>query len=317
MEGIRKQTDARFFLRCLIPLVLLLSVRAVVAAQPVAVLYPKIREPYRSVFTSIIRGIDNGLKSRARQLELKGTESISEVSKWLSKKRIEVVIALGTTGLQVAQQLPDTMRLVIGAVLVDQSDPSQFSGITLATDPSVLFERLTSLAPRVKRVTVVYHPARNEWLVEKARIAASQNKLVLRALPATDLSGSASIYRKILPKLNRGSEAVWLLQDRSTLDDQAILPLILSTAWERNLVVISNNPAHVKRGALFSLFPDNVAMGRSLGAMAAKLSKNNAATVSGVLPLRDVLIAVNTRTAEHLGLDLRGRARDEFNLTYP
>ena len=62
----------------------------------------------------------------------------------------------------------------------------------------------------------------------------------------------------------------------------------------------------MRRGVLFALYPDNLELGRHLGSTAQGLIGNAASTpVRGLHPLRQVLTAVNTRTAEHLGLDLR------------
>ena len=307
-------TDRSNVLRWLLLLVCLCTGTA---SASIAILYPQTREPYRSVFTSIIKGIEDRVGTRIVRYELKQDASIAEVNGWLAANDIEGVIALGTSGLQVARQLPETMPVLIGAVLIDQTYSDRFSGITLATDPTILFARLRSLAPRIRTLTVVYNPERNEWLIERARVVAQQQGVVLRALPAEDLSASATIYRETLQKLESGSDAIWLLQDRSTLDDHAILPLILAAAWDKNLVVVSSNPAHVKKGALFSLYPDNIAMGRRLGTLVSTQISDRAGVPAGMSPLEDVLIAVNLRTADHLGLDLRGRANREFDLTYP
>ena len=58
-------------------------------------------------------------------------------------------------------------------------------------------------------------------------------------------------------------------------------------------------------------------MGRRLGSLVSTRVLDSADIPAGVSPLEDVLIAVNLRTADHLGLDLRGRAKREFDLTYP
>ena len=97
------------------------------------------------------------------------------------------------------------------------------------------------------------------------------------------------------------------------MDERAILPLTLRESWNRNIAVFSSNPSHVPRGVLFSLYPDNRAMGRTLAAMAVE-EGNGAASIE---PLGDLRVAVNLRTAEHLGLDLSSRQRREFDLVFP
>lgn len=290
------------------------------AAEPatVAVLYPEIREPYRSVFLNIVKGIEDAIKGTVKQYVLTEGDSLSALKNGLDSEHVQVVIALGTSGLAAAQQLPDKLRIVVGAVLMPPTENVRgVTGITLAPDPEILFDRLKLLAPGVQRVTVVYSQQHNEWLIERARKAARTRALELNALPASDIRASAIIYREVLNKLEHASEAIWLPQDDATVDESAILPLILKEAWDRNLIVISSNAAHVKKGALMALYPDNVGLGRSLATLALNRTQIGGLKTSGMLPLRDLLVAVNVRTAEHLGLDLVRRGKQEFDLIFP
>ena len=66
-----------------------------------------------------------------------------------------------------------------------------------------------------------------------------------------------------------------------------------------------------------ALYPDNVGLGRSLGTLAINRTQIGGLKTSGMLPLRDLLVAVNVRTAEHLGLDLVRRGKQEFDLMFP
>ncbi len=94
------------------------------------------------------------------------------------------------------------------------------------------------------------------------------------------------------------------------------MPVILKEAWDKNLLVFSSNPEHVKRGALFSLYPDNRGLGRSLAQLTLERLKSPPKPPA-VLALKDLLIAVNARTAEHLGLRLTNQARRRFDLVFP
>ncbi len=293
--------------------------RIALAESPaVAVIYPDIREPYRSVFLNIVRGIEDGVKQPVKQYEVTRNENPSTLLKWLEREQVEVVIALGKRGLTTARKLLPTLRIIAGAVLITPSpDNTGVRGITLAPDPKILFERLKTLAPRVNRITVVYNPAHNGWLIERAETAAKLHGLMLQALPAKDLREAATLYRDVVKDQGGTSDAIWLLQDPSTVDDRSVLPKLLEEAWNRNFVVFSSNPAHVKKGALFSLYPDNVGMGRSLAAIALKRAQDDRLNPPGIVPLHDLLIAVNLRTAEHLGLKLTRRQKRKFNLVFP
>lgn len=57
-------------------------------------------------------------------------------------------------------------------------------------------------------------------------------------------------------------------------------------------------------------------LGRNLAASAIGMANGNPST-RGVLPLRDVLTAFNTRTASHLGLAPTSAQQKGFDLLFP
>lgn len=284
--------------------------------QRIAVLYPDINPPYREVFLDIIEGIEDVTKDSIRLYDIKKEIDDKALRQSLKDEHIDVVIALGRRGLKAARKLQSGLNVVAGAVFLTPSEKSEVNaGISLNPDPEMLFRRLKELAPRVKRVSVVYNPEHSGWLVERAEKAAQQQALSLNAMPAKNLKKAASLYRDLIRDAD-SSQAFWLLQDSTTLDQRVILAMILKKAWDKQFVVFSGNPGHVRKGALFSLYPDNVGMGRSLGSLAinrnqAEMSKDE------TLPVRDLLIAVNMRTAKRLDLKLTNASKREFDLVFP
>jgi len=79
--------------------------------------------------------------------------------------------------------------------------------------------------------------------------------------------------------------------------------------------VFSSSFGHVRRGVLFSLYPNNVEMGRRLAGSALGFLASGDHGVRGMIPLREVLMAVNLRTAKHLGLN-PGRSQG-FDMAFP
>ena len=311
-----KRTAYLLLLVCSIMLGLVPARSALPDSPDVGVLYPDIREPYRGVFLQIVEGIEAQLGAAVKHYALPEEFSSQTVRDWLDREKLTTVIALGSRGLRAATELPKDLQVVVGAVL--KAPPkARFPVVTLNPDPAVLFDRLRQLAPRVRRVTVVYNPQRTGWLMERAGKAAKARGLGLNLIPAHDRREAALKYRDFLEQAGAGMEAVWLLQDPATTDARTVLPLILKEAWNKDLVVFSSNPAYVKRGVLFALYPDNVGMGRTLGRMALQAKDSDRFRIRGDLPLTDLLIAVNVRTADHLGLELTGRQKRAFDLVFP
>jgi len=286
------------------------------AVRAIAVIYPDIGEPYRTVFSTIIGGIEDQTRSRVASFPVGANASAQDLSNELKRRDIRAVIALGRNGLKVAAGLDRSLGVVAGGVLsVPEADAQNLSVLSLAPDPALLFARLKTFMPGARRVFVVYDPRQNAWLIKLAREAAKAQGLELVAYEADDLKTATRQYQDTLTSADPRRDVLWLPQDSTTVDDTAVLPLVLQEAWNRNLVVFSSNAAHVKRGALFSLYPNNVGLGKALAGWAMGYVSSGTA-VRGVRPLKEVLIAVNTRTANHLGINLNA-LQQRFDMVFP
>lgn len=283
----------------------------------VAILYPDLNEPYRSVFTSIIKGIEEGLDAPALLIPI-GADGGQRLRERLAAENVVACIALGRSVVELVQSAGLEIPVVRGAVLdprIHADADSSAQGISLAPDPALLLELLKQLAPRVTRVTVVYSDADALPLIQRAVAAGRRLGLSVMPAKAEDLLGAAAVYKSVLPTLGPG-DALWIPQDPQAVDEKVILPMLLNAAWERNFVLFSSNADHAKRGVLYSVYPDNPALGRRLARIASERTAGGAAN-GGMQPLEDILIAVNLRAAEHLGLGLSAQQIGTFDLTFP
>lgn len=283
-------------------------------ARALAIVYPEIGEPYRSVFAKIIEGIDDQAKARVARFAVGG--GAPDLATELRRHDVRVVIALGRNGLKAVSALEGELAIVAGGVLsVPEADARGLTVHSLAPDPALLFAKLKSLMPAARRLSVVHDPRQNAWLMRRAREAARQHSLELQVHEADDLKGAIRFYQDFFAAADAKRDVLWLPQDTTTVEDSAVLPLVLQESWNRSVAVFSSSVAHVKRGALFSLYPNNLELGRSL-ANSALAALASGPSPRGVQPLRDVLVAVNVRTAAHLGIALGGK-QQAFDLIFP
>ncbi len=308
-----KEKKYRFY-----ALIILLLLPLSLFAESIAVVYPNIREPYLSVFKEIVSGIKSSVKDLKVRRIKKGATA-EELQAWVDKKKVNTVIALGQKGLEQARVLEGGRPLVLGAILLPpkNSDEINAAGIALSPSPEKLFSQLRQFSSQVTTINVIYNENNNGWLINYAQQAARDLNFTLRAMPATGLAEAANLYRDLLNEPLDNTQAIWLLQDRKTVDSKTILPTILNSAWAKKFIVFSSNPAYVKRGILFSLFPDNKAMGSSLGAIANELQQESGVKSQSIRPLTDLKIAVNLRAAEHLGLAFDKNEKRSFDLVFP
>ncbi|MDD5383517.1 MAG: ABC transporter substrate binding protein [Gallionella sp.] len=282
----------------------------------IAVIYPDIGEPYRGIFAKIIEGIEYKVGTPVGNHPVRADTDIGGLKASLLRQNTKVVIALGRQGMKTATVLSNGIRVVVGGVLtVPENGASGQPVISLSPDPALLFARLKALMPAAKRVFVVYDPGFNGWLMKLANEAAHAQGLELVAYETQDLRGAVRFYQKIFSAADGQHDVLWLPQDSTTVEESSILPLVLQESWKQGIAVFSSNSAHVRRGVLFSLYPDNVALGKSLAGLAQGILASGDYGRRGVMPLRDVQSAVNLRTAKHLRLNpghLQG-----FDTTFP
>ncbi len=291
--------------------------RVSTAVSPrIGVIYPNMRPPYQNVFNNIIQGVEEITGESANLYDIENGYDSVDLLNDLQNDHIETVITLGQRALKLAMRIPKRFDVLAGAVYISpNTNENLVSGISFDVDPEIIFSRLKKLAPGVNKVSVVYNPAQSDWLIERAKNLAPNYGLTFVALSAYNLRTTATLYRDIAQHAD-SNQSMWLLQDQANLDQSVILPMILKLAWDKQFVVISSNPAHVKKGALFSLYPDNVALGRRLASMAVRRFQEGVRTHE-ILPARELLIAVNIRTAKRLNLDFSIAQQREFDLVFP
>ena len=280
-------------------------------AATLAVLYPQVKAPYNKVFEQILDGIASEHDERLLKIPLNKKFDKAEVLDRLHENRVDMVITLGRRSYSMVSELKNRYPFVSGALPLS---PNGIPGVSLIADPDTLFSRLEKLAPKVTRVFVVYSP-RNQWLMGLAEKAAAERDLKLVSYQVEDLAQAVDRYQQILSEAHSYSDAIWLPLDKITANEKVVLPLLLERTWRKKLVLFSSKPAHARRGALFSIYPDNERSGARLAQMVQEIHRlgNN----PGVEPLRTVKVGVNLRTAAHLGLEYSRQQKLSFYAVFP
>lgn len=285
-------------------------------AGNIAVIYPDIGEPYRSVFTQIIDGIESQAKGRVTNFAVGANVDVGELNNSLRRQDTKVVIALGRQGAKAASALDSGIGVVVGGVLTATENEARDHQVnSLSPDPALLFSRLKRMMPGVRRVFAVYDPRQNAWMMRLAKEAARAQGLELMLYEAQDLRSAVRAYQEIFELSDSSQDALWLPQDSTTVEEGTVLPMVLQESWGRNLAVFSSSFGHVRRGVLFSLYPNNVELGRHLAGSALGYLASGGNESSGIVPLREVLMAINLRTAKHLGVN--AHQQQGFDMTFP
>ena len=294
-----------------------LSIACVYAEPKVGVIIPELREPYKKIFDTVGSGIDDGLRKRTSKLILSKDYDSQSITRWIEKENINAIIALGGIGQKASVYIPRNIPIVLGGLLSSPSPMNKFPGVALTPNPKSLFGLLKNLSSQRNKVIVVYNPNKNQWLVDLAKQQAAAARIQLVAYKATDIKQSAKIYDEVFDSHDSENIAIWLLQDRKVVDSRVVLPFILENAWQKKIVVFSSALSHVKKGVLFSMYPDNELHGKQLAALMTKEKASSSSVGNKLYPTRGLQDAINSRTAEHLGLALSRAKLREFDVVFP
>jgi putative ABC transport system substrate-binding protein len=283
-------------------------------AATLSVVYPKMNAPHNQIFDQIIDGIEDEFDGKVQLIPVPRkykAKEIAEIAIKVQSQKPDMVITLARAGFKVAQKLKGQYPLVSGALPIG---PNGIAGISPVADPLVMFNHLKGLAPSVKRIHVVYSE-RNQWLIDLAKQTAKTMKLELLAYKVENVKAATKQYLSLISSVDSKNDGFWLPPDGISAHEKLVLPMLLEAAWDKHFVLFSSRPAHAKRGALFSLMPDNRTLGSKLVKMVIGMHKQ--ATNPGVQPTKQVKLAVNLRTASHLGLEYTTRQKGRFHLTFP
>ncbi len=313
----RRPAHARYWVSVGLLLLALWPCGPLLAAQPrIMVVYPEAKGGYAILFEQIIRGIEETAGGVVMPLAVPPDPDLEALQQSIEQQPVDVVIALGGRGIRTAKALHLKAPIIAGGLLsMSEADMDTYPAISLLPQPALLFQRLHELAPAIEHVYLVYNPDRHRWLLPLATAAAKRQGVTLITHPATNIRSAARLYRELVGDMEPGRDALWLLQDSTLTGDTSLLSYLLQEAWQRRLLIISSSPAHVRRGALFSLYANKQGLGRDLGRLALRAIGSK--VKPGLRPTVEVNIAVNMRTASHLGLRIPYQQQRQFNLVFP
>ena len=293
---------------------LFLSIPIFAAVPSVAVIYPELRAPYNKVFEDIADGVEKKVNGRTKRYVLPKNFSSQKFNEWIRQNDIKVCVALGMRGEKAVETLTEDIPVVLSGVLKSKSPA--YSGISLAASPDKLFAELKKQKLEINQVIVVYNPDKTEWLIRQAQSDALKHKLDLITYKTNSLSNSAKIYREIFSRSDIKKSSIWLAPDSTSVDNKTLLSFILEKSWTYDVAVFSSSPAHVSKGVLFAMYPDNMKLGQSLGSVVLG-ELNGSATLNKMVPVKDLKIAFNKRTAEHLGIKFTSDDLRNYDAVFP
>lgn len=277
-----------------------------------AIFQPASSNSSKSIFFQISGQLQKSKYTQGIPYLIDTNSSVKSARAWLLKNNVKYIVTLGSPSLIFAKSASKDLdiKIIAGGIT---NIPTGHSGVSLTASPTAFFKRLKRYAPDVRKVSLVFSEEKNGWWIKEAKQQAKKNKIKLQLYPITSIKEGVRSYKRIMDQAQSGKEAVWIpLVD--LVPNKIIMSIVLKKAWVKEITVFSNNPAHVKQGALFSLYPDNTNLADQLIKVVRTLKAKDKRIIS---PTIEVKTALNVRTARHLGLNLSSADLLQFDRIYP
>ena len=279
----------------------------------VLVLYPDAPPPYRLAFEQMIAGIERLAGRPVRTRALSDPDDPAAVARWIDTHRDNgaLLVLLGHRAVAMSAMLATGLPVLVGGI-TSMPDQVKAPGVSLTIDPALFLATVHDLLPATKTVVVVYN-AHYQGLVPRLEHAALAQGLTIQSLAVADAASAVEQLSRTFATIDPHTTALWFTQDTLSLNSELIFPFVLEETWARGIPAFSETVAHTKRGLLFSLYPDYHGIGMELG---ERIGKATGAPPEFTLT-RAARLAVNLRTARHLGLSPRAEVMEKAAVLFP
>ncbi|MFH1313176.1 MAG: ABC transporter substrate-binding protein [Candidatus Eisenbacteria bacterium] len=217
-----------------------------------------------------------------------------------------VILALGTDAAKLVKEahtaVPTVFSMVSepgqsGLLNAGTNGGSPMTGVCLDVPVETQFSSLLDVVPRASKIGVVYNPDESQFIVDAARSAANRMNLGLVTYPVHSEAEVPEALTALRPRI----DALWLVSDRMVLTTQSLQYVFLFT-FQTNLPLMGLSEHFVKMGALCAVGPDYRDIGMQSGEFAVQILGGRDPEELPMAAPRKVLLSLNLRTAEIIGL---------------
>jgi len=234
----------------------------------------------------------------------------------LLAQKVDLLLTMGTLPTRMAKQAVEgtNVPVVFGPVInpVDEGlvesitrPGGNVTGVQNGTTIPKALEWLLKLAPRARKVYVIYHP--RDAVSQTAMRSFPEIAATLGFELVTSPVQSREEAFAIVAKLPR--EAAIFAVPAPSLDPVSGL---FAAAIERRIPVAGNIAGYATKGALLTYGPSLLAMGKQAGRLADQIFKG---AKLGELPVEtsEYFLEINLRTAKLIGLDIEDTTLRQAN----
>jgi len=254
------------------------------------------------MFNDPLAGIKGSCKGDINILNMSGNMSKGhQLSAEINSKKPAVVVALGSKALNICKSDIKNIPVVFSMVLENEKPGGNITGVSLTIPMKMQLESFLSVAPKLKKVGIVYDPNKTGALVKAAKSAAGKLGLTIVEKAVADRSEVPNAIRSLKGVV----DGLYLPPDRTVASYESMKFITLFT-FENNLPFMVPTSRFVKRGALIALMTDFEKVGVQIGEMVNKILAGDSPASMPVEPPSVTVLVLNKKTAQTIGINIPG-----------
>ncbi|GJQ58058.1 MAG: hypothetical protein SCALA701_08590 [Candidatus Scalindua sp.] len=233
----------------------------------------------------------------------------------IEKEKPDIILTIGVLATTIAKEEIEDIPIIFCMVINHERYELIKQNITGISNEVAIESQLIgyqALVNSLRNVGVIYDPSNTGNIIDDAerQMKGIGIRLVKYEIKSPEMVGKA------LHALNGKIDALWILPDRTVVTKDSF-NLIKTTTIENNIPLLCTNDVFVKAGALMAVFSDYAEIGRQAAQLANKILRLPSKDSLGIIYPDTYKLAVNSRTAKKLGLNLDTIRRIPHVIIYP
>jgi putative tryptophan/tyrosine transport system substrate-binding protein len=219
-------------------------------------------------------------------------EARGKLARIVAKENARTVVALGKDAIEESLQLPPSVAVVYGLVVMPiRTARPNTTGVYMATPVAEYLSVLRKYFPTLRRVCSIITPN-------------TQNSLGSNGYSQVELRHAQNSFELVKALRQLGEmQALLLPPDLSILTPTAMEEAYLFS-FRNKIPLLGVSEKHVKQGALLALVFDPVTVGKQLGEKAMESLSGVDISQTPPVPSRRFELYLNSETARKMGLSL-------------
>jgi putative ABC transport system substrate-binding protein len=248
--------------------------------------------------------------------DLKGKMKIGHKTvRKIKKEKPDIILTIGVLATTIAKEeikdIPIVFCMVINHARF-QLAGANITGIAAEISVEEQLKGYQTILNPLKNIGVIYDPSKTGNIIVSAEKTV---KDIGMNLVKYEINSSKEVL-EAMEDLTGRIDALWLLPD-STVITKKSFALITSTTRENKIPLLCTSDVFVKAGALAAVFSDYECVGGQAAQLAGEILERPSPDSLGIVNPDSFKLAINTDTAEILGLELEAILGEPHIIVYP